>query len=176
MAKRPIRTRVGEPGAKVLMTPMRVKNKEPQEFRQQIINTPLLAYDVEDLKDGRKVLVSKPGGKSVHNIMVWIYEGPNGTHWRPSHGGIYKDLAEKLKADKGRGLKVLDALQRVFSGEDPDDILERDPKIGESLPGHPVDLLLKAYKWIWVQEDCNYPPPHQGRQMSMDKIMKLYNP
>jgi len=37
-----------------------------------------------------------------------------------------------------------------------------------------VDLIVKAYKWIWVQEDMNYPPPRfQGRAMSMEGIREM---
>ena len=35
------------------------------------------------------------------------------------------------------------------------------------------EVLMKAYKWIWGQEDCNYPPPLQGRDMSMKAILEL---
>ncbi|MFQ5872457.1 MAG: glutamyl-tRNA amidotransferase [Dehalococcoidia bacterium] len=140
-----------------------------------MIKMPLLAYEVEDLSDGRKVLVTKPGGKSVHNIMVWIYEGPEGRHWRPSHTLIYRDLEAKLEESREQGLKVIEALKAVYEGQDPDDVLRPDPRLGQGLSGLPVDLILKSYKWIWAQEDCNYPPPrYQGRQMSMDAIEKLY--
>jgi len=33
-------------------------------------------------------------------------------------------------------------------------------------------LLLKAYKWIWGQEDCNY-PEGEGREMSMRLLREL---
>jgi hypothetical protein len=106
--------------------------------------------------------------------MVWVYEGPKGTHWRPSHKQIYRDLKQKIKTDKKKGLAVLEALERVYRGEDPEDILNENPQLGDNLPGLPADLILKAYKWIWGQEDCNYPPPRfKGRKMSMDELIKL---
>jgi hypothetical protein len=83
-------------------------------------------------------------------------------------------MEKKIKFNKSEGLAILDALERVYQGEDPEDILAENPQLGQNLPGLPADLILKAYKWIWVQEDCNYPPPkYQGRKMSMDKMRKL---
>jgi hypothetical protein len=108
--------------------------------------------------------------------MVWVYEGPAGRHWRPSHKLIYTDLEKKIAFNKNEGLAVLEALERVYKGEDPEDILAENPHFGKNLPGLPVDLVLKAYKWIWVQEDCNYPPPRfEGRWMSMKELLKLKN-
>lgn len=159
---------------KVQLQKYRVKNAPPEEFRKQVMNMPQLGYEVEDLSDGRKIVVTKPGGKSVNDIMVWVYEGPDGSHWRPSHGKIKRDLKLKLSHNNKKGLKVIKALEDVYAGVDPDDILRKNPKLGVDLPGLPVDLLLKAYKWIWVQEDTNYPPPRfQGREMSMGGIQEL---
>jgi hypothetical protein len=175
MPRRRIKPRnIGRPGVPVKFEKIRIRNAPPDEFRQKVLQLPQLAYQVETLKDGRKILVTKPGGKSPDDIMVWVYEGPQGVHWRPSHNLIYKDMEKKIKFNKSEGLAILDALERVYQGEDPEDILAENPQLGQNLPGLPADLILKAYKWIWVQEDCNYPPPkYQGRKMSMDKMRKL---
>lgn len=166
---------VGYAGAPVKMEKVEIKNCPPSEFREKVLKLPLLAYDVETLSDGRKILVTKPGGKSVHNIMVWVYEkDPGKVHWRPTHEQIYEDLKEKIAHNREEGLAILDALEKVCEGKDPEDILAENPDLGKGLPGLPVDLILKAYKWIWAQEDCNYPPPRfEGREMSMKKLRKL---
>lgn len=175
MFKRAIKPRpVGRPGVPIKFEKITVKNASPSEFREKVLQLPLLAYEVETLNDGRKILITKPGGKSVDNIMVWVFEGAGKSHWRPSHKLIYRDLEQKIDSDKKEGLAVLEALERVYKGEDPEDILSDNPNLGENLPGLPVDLILKAYKWIWAQEDCNYPPPRfQGREMSMRELRKL---
>jgi hypothetical protein len=152
----------------------RIRNAKSAEFCRQIMAIPQLGYEVEDLIDGRKIVVTKPGGKSIKDIMVWVYEGPGGTHWRPSHSQIKKDLKLKLIHNKESGLNVIKALEKVYEGVEPDDILAADPLLGQNLPGLPVDLILKAYKWIWVQEDINYPPPRfLGRAMSMKGIQEM---
>lgn len=175
MPKRAIKPRsVGRPGVPIKTEEMRIKNAPPSEFREKILQLPLLAYEVETLSNSRKILVTKPGGKSVDNIMVWVFEGPEESHWRPSHGMIYRDIEQKIAHDKKEGLAVLEALERVYRGKDPEDILAENPELGKNLPGLPTDLILKAYKWIWVQEDCNYPPPRfEGREMSMKELRKL---
>lgn len=38
--------------------------------------------------------------------------------------------------------------------------------------GELPELLLKAYKWIWGQEDCNY-PDGKGRAMSWEGWKKV---
>jgi len=152
--RRTIKTRpgqVGRPGIKVHLMKLKIKNTSPNEFREKVLNIPLLGYEVEELRDGRKIMITKPGGKSVDNIMVWVYEGETGIHWRPSHRAIRKDLEQKIKFDKDEGLAVLEALERVYKGEDPEDILKNKPGLGANLPGLPADLILKAYKWIWAR-------------------------
>ena len=175
MVKRNIKPRsTSDSSSDVKLEKCRIRNAQPEEFRKQVMALPQLGYEVEDLSDGRKIVVTKPGGKSVNDIMVWVYEGLGGTHWRPSHSKIGKDLKLKLSHHRKNGLAVIKALEKVYEGIEPDDILSADPLLGQNLPGLPVDLILKAYKWIWVQEDMNYPPPRfQGRAMSMEGIREM---
>ena len=39
--------------------------------------------------------------------------------------------------------------------------------------GIPVETILKAYKWIWGQEDCNY-PTKAGRWLSMNALLDRF--
>ena len=175
MPKRTIKPRpVGRAGVPVRFEKLTIKNGPPNEFREKVLQLPQLGYEVETLKDGRKIAVTKPGGKGADDIMVWVYEGARGASWRPSHKQIYRDMEHKISFDRKKGLALLEALERVYRGEDPEDILNEKPRVGENLPGLPADLILKAYKWIWVQEDCNYPPPRfKGRKMSMEGLIGL---
>ncbi|MCX9081715.1 MAG: hypothetical protein OIN83_05920 [Candidatus Methanoperedens sp.] len=67
--------------------------------------------------------------------------------------------------------KVILALKRVHEGEEPEEVLNENAQLGKSLQGYAPDLILKVYKWIWGQEDCNY-PNGEGRNMSMNAIME----
>lgn len=102
--------------------------------------------------------------------MVWVYNPQDSTLWLISHKDIYNDLQEKGRVSPDETIKIINALERVFNGEDPDDVLI-DEKLSNPI-GEQPEVLLKAYKWIWGQEDCNY-PEGEGREMLMKNIRKL---
>ncbi|MEA3359465.1 MAG: hypothetical protein U9R17_08705 [Thermodesulfobacteriota bacterium] len=70
---------------------------------------------------------------------------------------------EKAKTDRKETINILQAFERVYNGEDPDWVLK---EINLSAPsGENHEALIKAYKWIWGQEDVNY-PTGKGHAMS----------
>ncbi len=62
-------------------------------------------------------------------------------------------------------MQLLKAFKRVYNGEDPDDVL-KEINLRTTTDDNP-EALLKAYKWIWGQEDVNY-PTGKGRAMSWE--------
>ena len=67
MVKRSIKPiSAGDLGADVKLEKCSIRNTQPEEFRKQVLDLPQLGYEVEDLSDGRKIVVTKPGGKSVN--------------------------------------------------------------------------------------------------------------
>jgi len=155
---------------------LKIKNRPREEFRKLLEEVKYRGYEVEQLKDGRKIVITKPGGKFVfgrvkrEDFMVWVYNPINSTLWLISHKDIYEDLEEKSKINPETTISIIDALERVFNGEEPDDILQATDL--NNPIGEPPELLLKAYKWIWGQEDCNY-PDGKGREMSMELLIEL---
>ena len=138
-----------------------IKNAGRDEFTKQLEEIPYRGYEVEDIADGRKIVIVKPGGKQAWGKMrkedyfVFIYNPPEQTLWQITHKQIHEDLKGKAEKDKTSTIRTLKAFERVYIGEDPDDILKEvslDNPIGEN-----PEALLKAYKWIWGQEDVNYP-------------------
>ena len=97
--------------------------------------------------------------------MVWIYKPDDESLWLISHKNILEDLKNKAQTDPSGTAQIIEALKRVYEGEDPDDVLAsvKLPTIIGELP----EVLLKAYKWIWGQEDINY-PNGKGRAMSWE--------
>lgn len=158
------------------MTKLTITNSPREEFRRLLENVKYRGYEVEQLRDGRKIVITKPGGKFVYrknkreDFMVWVYNPNNSTLWLISHKDIYNDLEEKGKANPDETIKIINALERVFKGEEPNDVL-KDTKLNNPT-GEPPEVLLKAYKWIWGQEDCNY-PEGKGRKMSMKDLLEL---
>jgi hypothetical protein len=156
-----------------------IPNAEPKQIRDTLSNLPFIAYHVETLEDGRKICITKPGGKQFwgvlqpNDFMVWVYDEVHKDRWRVSHNEIYEDLEAKLVANPGLSSTFIDKLLDVCNGAEPNEMTKSfSLAIFSELPGFSAELILKTYKWIWVQEDCNY-PNGEGRWMSMNPILAL---
>ena len=149
----------------------RVKNASAKDFASEIEKIPYRGYEVEKISDGRSIVIVKPGGKQSYgrirkeDFFVFIYNPKDESLWQISHGQIYDDIVVKSKNNKDKTIKLLEAFERVYNGEEPDDILGIVDR--GDLPGESPEALLKAYKWIWGQEDVNY-PTGKGRAMSWE--------
>ena len=150
---------------------LNIKNAEREEFIKKLEEIPYRGYEVEDISDGRKIVIVKPGGKQSfgrirkEDFFVFIYDPKEQTLWQITHKQIYDDILEKSRKNPKETVKILEAFERVYNGEDPDDIL-KDISF-ENPGGEEPEALLKAYKWIWGQEDINY-PTGKGRAMSWE--------
>jgi hypothetical protein len=153
------------------LTNLNITNTDRDHFREDLERIAYRGYNVEEISDGRKIVITKPGGKFTFgsirrdDFMVWIYNPADKTLWLISHKNILDDLRTKGELDPRATLIIIGALERVYNGDEPDEILmERPlPNPGGELP----EVLLKAYKWIWGQEDVNY-PTGKGRAMSWE--------
>jgi hypothetical protein len=156
-----------------------IPNTERNHMREVLNSLPFVAYHVETIEDGRKICITKPGGKQFwgtlqpNDYMVWIYDEERQDRWRISHSEIYEDIKTKLAANPTLASVFVDKLHEVCNGAEPND-MQLDSLRGQfaTLPGFPAELVLKTYKWIWGQEDCNY-PNGKGRRLSMDPILEL---
>jgi hypothetical protein len=151
-----------------------IKNAKRDEFVKELENIPYRGYEVENISDGRKIVIVKPGGKQSfgrirkEDFFVFIYDPREQTLWQITHKQIYDDLQKKAEINPKATVNILECFERVYNGEEPDDILEQtvlENSCGES--GENPEALLKAYKWIWGQEDVNY-PTGKGRAMSWE--------
>lgn len=158
------------------LTDLKIENAPRDVFREKLEGIKYRGYEVEQLTDGRKIVVTKPGGKFSFGVirredfMVWIYNPDDKTLWLISHKNIYEDLEEKGATDSKATIEIIDALGRVYNGEEPDKVLADLPLTNPA--GESPELLLKAYKWIWGQEDSNY-PDGKGRAMSWEGWRKI---
>ena len=154
-----------------------IKNTSKDFFAQQLIDLPYRGYEVEELSDGRKIVITKPGGKmtfgriSKEDFLVFIYNPKTEELWQISHNQIYEDLQNKASEDIPLTKKLIDVFEEVLNGMDPDDIIDTIKQFRFST-GESPEALLKAYKWIWGQEDVNY-PTGKGRMMSWESIASL---
>ena len=150
---------------------LNIKNAEREEFIKKLEGIPYRGYEVENISDGRKIVIVKPGGKQSfgrirkEDFFVFIYDPEAQTLWQITHKQIYDDILEKSKKNPEETVKILKAFEKVYNGEDPDDILKSASL--KKTDGENPEALLKAYKWIWGQEDVNY-PTGKGRAMSWE--------
>lgn len=163
---------------KVVLEPLSIENSEQSTFRDALNAIPYLLYEVEQLKNGEKIVINKPGGKrnfgrlSRDDFMVFIYNPAEESLWLISHAEISDDIAIKFEHHKESALTLLKGLYRVCCGEEPNDVIS-DLALRDSV-GIPVETVLKVYKWIWGQEDCNY-PTKAGRWLSMHGLMERFD-
>lgn len=157
------------------LTNLVIKNTNKDDFRKKLEEIAYKGYQVEQISDGRKIVITKPGGKFIfgtvkrEDFMVWIYNPEEKTLWLISHKDIFEDLKEKGNKSPKETLNIINALERIYNGEDPDDVLK---SVNLQNPGGELpEVLLKAYKWIWGQEDVNY-PDGKGRAMSWEGLKK----
>lgn len=161
----------------VNLVPLRIENQEQNAFRDELNNIPYLLYKVETLDTGEIIAINKPGGKrnfgrlSRDDFMVFIYNPHEQSLWLISHGEISDDIAVKFGFDRNHALKLIKGLYSVCCGEEPDDVICR-LKLYDTI-GIPVETILKLYKWIWGQEDCNY-PTKEGRWLSMNALLERF--
>ena len=155
---------------------LRIKNAGRSEFAARLEEIPYRGYEVEDIADGRKIVIVKPGGKQAwgkmrkEDFFVFIYSPSEQSLWQITHKQIFDDLSQKAGVDCTATIDILKAFEKVYKGEDPDDVLEA-VRLSNPIGENP-EALLKAYKWIWGQEDVNY-PTGQGRDMSWESIKVL---
>ncbi len=162
----------------VNLVPLRIENQEQNAFRDKLNNIPYLLYEVETLATGEIIAINKPGGKrnfgrlSRDDFMVFIFNPNEQSLWLISHGEISNDIADKYNYDNRHALKLIEGLYCVCCGDEPDDVIRR-LRLRDTV-GIPVETILKVYKWIWGQEDCNY-PTWEGRWLSMNALLDKFN-
>ena len=162
---------------KVNLVPIDIPNQPQDEFRENLLHVPYLLYEVERLSNGDVIAINKPGGKrnygrlSRDDFMVFICNPTEDTLWLISHDEISDDIAEKFEYNEQKAFSLLKGLYRVCCGEEPENVIY-DLHIVDTV-GIPVETILKVYKWIWGQEDCNY-PNKQGRWLSMNGLLERF--
>jgi hypothetical protein len=159
---------------KIDLKKITIKNQPREQFRQLIEAIEYRGYEVEKLQNGNKIVISKPGGKSVYgrpkkeDFLVFVFNPKINGLWQITHKQIFQDIENKANTDKNKTIQLIDLLERVKNGEDPDNFMDEINKLSFS-EGETPETLLKVYKWIWGQEDVNY-PNGEGRIMSWKGI------
>lgn len=156
---------------------LNIPNAPRGKFAEKVIAIKYRGYEVEQCDDGRKIVITKPGGKSVYgrpkkeDILVFIFDANDKSLWQISHQQILDDVKAKCDENPEEGKKLVALLERTLNGEEPNDFIE-DIRALSFQSGEKSEELIKAYKWIWGQEDVNY-PNGEGRFMSWKAYKEL---
>lgn len=162
---------------KIDLKKIKIRNNTIDNFRLCLEEIEYRGYEVEQLNDNRKIVITKPGGKSIYgrpkkeDFLVYIFNEVDNTLWQITHKQILEDLYAKSKEDAIKTLELIDLLERTFKGEEPEDFIDNILLL-KFAEGENPEALIKVYKWIWGQEDVNY-PNGEGRKMSWVGIEEL---
>lgn len=154
-----------------------IRNSNKDEFAKKLIDLPYRGYEVESLLSGNKIVITKPGGKSVYgrpkkeDFLVFIYNSKDSSLWQISHKQIFDDIVEKSNENKALTIKLIDLMERTLNGQEPNDFIQEISELNFT-KGETPETLIKVYKWIWGQEDVNY-PNGEGRLMSWHSFIEL---
>ena len=111
------------------------------------------------------------GHPKKEDILVFIYDPNDNSLWQISHKQILNDVTAKCEENHAEGKKLIALLEKTLNGEEPNDFIDAIQALSFQTGEKPEELI-KAYKWIWGQEDVNY-PNGDGRYMSWNEYKKL---
>ncbi|MCX6770240.1 MAG: hypothetical protein NT051_06240 [Candidatus Micrarchaeota archaeon] len=129
-------------------------------------------YYVESLADGRRIYLYRPTylNKGIDfQVTVEKYDGAE--DGRPSHEDILDDLKNKKANEPQIYLKLIEAITRVWNCEEPNVVMREYPGFNFTC-GHSVELLLKALKWLFIEQDVTY-WNYVGREKLMAAIKSV---
>ena len=88
----------------------------------------------------------------------------------PSHVDLLREFSEAYEYGQENGERLMNEAMRVFHGKEPR--LNLIFKIEGT--NRTPEYILKALKWIWAQEDTNFPmPQYLGRRMSGHRLCEV---
>ena len=116
-------------------------------------------YYVETLKDGNRVYLQRPA--HLHNGFDFLVcvENTNyaedGKRYRnyPKHDDFCEDLQKKKTENPEMYSKLYDLLEKVF---DCHDVSDEEMEGIHFETGYAVDHILKAIKWLFIEQDIRY--------------------
>ena len=129
-------------------------------------------YYVEVLKDGNRVYLQRPA--HLHNgfdFLVCVentnYSAPGERRRNyPKHDDMGADLLKKKAENPELYKQLYDLLRRVYECHDVEEVEYNDM---EFLVGLPVDHILKAMKWLFIEQDIRY-WNYSGRNMTWSLV------
>lgn len=154
-----------------------VTTKKPSEIRRQVVSTFLdeqpgndsethrYTYWVESLSDGSRIYLRRPA--SLHKGMDFaiicerFWKHKNGNDRPPRHKDVDQELQTIAKKSAQRHRAIREALDKVWEGELPDDVVSGGLVLSGDLA---AERALKLARWMFIEQDLAY-WTGQGRRM-----------
>jgi hypothetical protein len=115
-------------------------------------------YQVENLSNGRQIVLRRPArlnkGFDFEVAIPGSNFGINRKTELPSHASIVNDLMEKRKKNSILFDKVQTLIKRIYACEVITD--EELASLCFEDAGHPIDHILKAIQWLFIEQDITY--------------------
>lgn len=129
-------------------------------------------YYVETLKNGDRIYLQRPA--NLHNgfdFLVCVENANYAEEGRkrrnyPKHDDIKNDLNLKKAENPEMYSKLYDILKKVF---ECNDVLDEEIDTIHFESGLPVDHIVKATKWLFIEQDIRY-WNYSGRYMTWEII------
>ena len=114
-------------------------------------------YEVEQLKGGKTVFLKRPGRLNKgFDFEINVSDTNFGKTRRttmPSHANIFDDLQKKRSENPAEFKKVQKVIQRLY---DCENVPCKEMQSLTFQAGHPVEMILKAIKWLFIEQDVTY--------------------
>lgn len=125
-------------------------------------------YYVETLSDGKRVYLQRPA--NLHNGFDFLVCVENINYAKtgerrrnyPKHTDFGEDLRRKKVENREMYSKLFHVLQQVYECHDVSDSELSGIKF---TTGYPVDHIVKAIKWLFIEQDIRY-WNYSGRNMT----------
>lgn len=137
-------------------------------------------YYVETGKNGKRVYLKRPAYKNKgmdFEVRVEDYQFRYGkynniisTGNRPKHDEIWNDVYNKVVENPEDGQKLRVLITQVYNCEEPNEDIINSCHFTTGLP---LDLLLYAIKWLFIEQDMTY-WNQSGREMNYNGLMKVW--
>lgn len=137
-------------------------------------------YYVETGKNGKRVYLKRPAYKNKgmdFEVRVEDYQFRYGkynniisTGNRPKHDEIWDDVYNKVVENPEDRQKLRVLITQVYNCEEPNEDIINSCHFTTGLP---LDLLLYAIKWLFIEQDMTY-WNQSGREMNYNGLMKVW--
>lgn len=130
-------------------------------------------FEVITLSSGEQI-VKTENSKSAKDFRVKIISREHPIGFTIKHAHFAIDFYGKWCYNREKALKVLEAIGRMWNGEDVGKLVEEyEPQVNE-LPGYSLEYILYSLRWILEQEDINFTGRPAQKQIELDeKISKF---